>query len=195
MVLICIDGIASQCAKLKGRCIKRSEDGIITERRSDHTDNSKPRRTDYLLHLFATYLRNCLHLFAVLFHFKGLNLVAFFFFLFVYIWKEHFEQEKERAEFRLCFMIRNLTNLTKMVLRALSRSARHRLLVLAFLRLLSLQKILKMRNVIFAEILNLRKVKNTKIFKSRKVIFQKARKIRVCITAYLILPYELLSLA
>ena len=58
-----------------------------------------------------------------------------------------------------------------MVLRALSRSARHRLLVLAFLRLLSLQKILKMRNVIFAEILNLRKVKNAKIFKSRKVIF------------------------
>ena len=32
VVLICIDRIASQCAKLKGRCIKRSEDGIITER-------------------------------------------------------------------------------------------------------------------------------------------------------------------
>ena len=32
MVLICIDRIASQCAKLKGRCNKRSEDGIITER-------------------------------------------------------------------------------------------------------------------------------------------------------------------
>ena len=32
MVLICIDRIARQCAKLKGRCIKRSEDGIITER-------------------------------------------------------------------------------------------------------------------------------------------------------------------
>ena len=32
MVLICIDRIASQCAKLKGRCIKRSEDGIIAER-------------------------------------------------------------------------------------------------------------------------------------------------------------------
>ena len=58
-----------------------------------------------------------------------------------------------------------------MVLRPLLRIARHRLLVLAFLRLLSLQKILKMRNVIFAEILNLRKVKNAKIFKSRKVIF------------------------
>ena len=32
VVLICIDRIASQCAKLKGRCIKRSEGGIITER-------------------------------------------------------------------------------------------------------------------------------------------------------------------
>ena len=32
VVLICIDRIASQCAKLKGRCIKRSEDGIIAER-------------------------------------------------------------------------------------------------------------------------------------------------------------------
>ena len=32
VVLICIDRIACQCAKLKGRCIKRSEDGIITER-------------------------------------------------------------------------------------------------------------------------------------------------------------------
>ena len=32
VVLICIDRIASQCAKLKGRCIKRGEDGIITER-------------------------------------------------------------------------------------------------------------------------------------------------------------------
>ena len=32
VVLICIDRIASQCAKLKGRCIKRSENGIITER-------------------------------------------------------------------------------------------------------------------------------------------------------------------
>lgn len=63
-----------------------------------------------------------------------------------------------------------------MALRPLSRSARHRLLVLAFLRLLSLQKILKMRNVIFAEILNLRKVKNAKIFKSRKVIFKKPGK-------------------
>ena len=50
-----------------------------------------------------------------------------------------------------------------------------------------------MRNVIFVEILNLRKAQNAKIFKSRKVIFLKARKIRVCLTAYLILPYELLS--
>ena len=32
VVLICIVRIASQCAKLKGRCIKRSEDWIITER-------------------------------------------------------------------------------------------------------------------------------------------------------------------
>ena len=32
VVLICIDRIASQCAKLKGRCIKRSEDGMKTER-------------------------------------------------------------------------------------------------------------------------------------------------------------------
>lgn len=32
VVLICIDRIASQCAKLKGRCVKRSEDGIISER-------------------------------------------------------------------------------------------------------------------------------------------------------------------
>ena len=32
VVLICIDRIASQCAKLKGRRNKRSEDGIITER-------------------------------------------------------------------------------------------------------------------------------------------------------------------
>ena len=32
VVLICIDRIASQCSKLKGRCIKRSEDVIITER-------------------------------------------------------------------------------------------------------------------------------------------------------------------
>ncbi len=32
VVLICIDRIASQCVKFKGRCIKRSEDGIITER-------------------------------------------------------------------------------------------------------------------------------------------------------------------
>lgn len=35
VVLICIDRIASQCAKLKGRCIRKSDDGLVTERNRD----------------------------------------------------------------------------------------------------------------------------------------------------------------
>ncbi len=43
VVLIYIDRIASQCAKLKGRCIKRSEDGIITERNKNLSFLLKPK--------------------------------------------------------------------------------------------------------------------------------------------------------
>ena len=47
VVHICIDRIASQCAKLKGRCIKRSEDGIITERNKSLSFLLKSIRGDY----------------------------------------------------------------------------------------------------------------------------------------------------
>ncbi len=47
VVLICIDRIASQCAKLKGRCIKRNEDGIITERNKSLSFLLKSIRGDY----------------------------------------------------------------------------------------------------------------------------------------------------
>ena len=47
VVLICIDRITRQCAKLKGRCIKRSEDGIITERNKSHSFLLKSMRGGY----------------------------------------------------------------------------------------------------------------------------------------------------
>ena len=47
VLLICIDRIASQCAKLNGRCIKRSEDGIITERNKSLSFLLKSIRGDY----------------------------------------------------------------------------------------------------------------------------------------------------
>ena len=48
VVLICIDRIASQCAKLKGRCIKRSEDGIITERNKNLSFLLKSKPNEYM---------------------------------------------------------------------------------------------------------------------------------------------------
>ena len=48
MVLICIDRIASQCAKLKGRCIKRSEDGIIAERNKSLSFLLKSKPNEYM---------------------------------------------------------------------------------------------------------------------------------------------------
>ena len=48
VVLICIDRIASQCAKLKGRCIKRSEDGIITERNKSLSFLLKSKPNEYM---------------------------------------------------------------------------------------------------------------------------------------------------
>ena len=48
VVLICIDRIASQCAKLKGRCIKRSEDGIITERNKHLSFLLKSKPNEYM---------------------------------------------------------------------------------------------------------------------------------------------------
>lgn len=48
VVLICIDRIASQCAKLKGRCVKRSEDGIITERNKNLSFLLKSKSNEYM---------------------------------------------------------------------------------------------------------------------------------------------------
>ena len=48
VVLICIDRIASQCAKLKGRCIKRSEDGIIMERNKSLSFLLKSKPNEYM---------------------------------------------------------------------------------------------------------------------------------------------------
>lgn len=48
VVLICIDRIASQCAKLKGRCIKRSENGIITERNKNLSFLLKSKPNEYM---------------------------------------------------------------------------------------------------------------------------------------------------
>ena len=48
VVLICIDRIASQCAKLKGRCIKRSEDGIIMERNKNLSFLLKSKPNEYM---------------------------------------------------------------------------------------------------------------------------------------------------
>ena len=48
VVLICIDRIASQCAKLKGRCIKRSEDGIIRERNKHLSFLLKSKPNEYM---------------------------------------------------------------------------------------------------------------------------------------------------
>ena len=48
VVLICIDRIASQCAKLQGRCIKRSEDGIITERNKSLSFLLKSKPNEYM---------------------------------------------------------------------------------------------------------------------------------------------------
>lgn len=48
VVLICIDRIASQCAKLKGRCIKRSEDGIITVRNKNLSFLLKSKPNEYM---------------------------------------------------------------------------------------------------------------------------------------------------
>ena len=48
VVLICIDRIASQCAKLKGRCIKRSEDGILTERNKNLSFLLKSKPNEYM---------------------------------------------------------------------------------------------------------------------------------------------------
>ena len=56
VVLICIDRIASQCAKLKGRCIKRSEDGIITERNKNLSFLLKSINTNSLNYLFFSIL-------------------------------------------------------------------------------------------------------------------------------------------
>ena len=48
VVLISIDRIASQCAKLKGRYIKRSEDGIITERNNNLSFLLKSKPNEYV---------------------------------------------------------------------------------------------------------------------------------------------------
>lgn len=48
VVLICIDRIASQCAKLKGRCIKRSEEGIIKERNKNLSFLLKSKPSEYM---------------------------------------------------------------------------------------------------------------------------------------------------
>nr|DAT16648.1 MAG TPA: portal protein [Caudoviricetes sp.] len=58
VVLICIDRIASQCTKLKGRCIKRSEDGIITERNKSLSFLLKPKPNEYM----TPYQRHYRHL-------------------------------------------------------------------------------------------------------------------------------------
>ena len=48
VVLICIDRIASQCAKLKGRCIRRGEDGIITKRNRSLSFLLKSKPNEYM---------------------------------------------------------------------------------------------------------------------------------------------------
>lgn len=48
VVLICIDRIESQCAKLKGRCIKKTEDGLITERNKDLSFLLKLKPNEYM---------------------------------------------------------------------------------------------------------------------------------------------------
>ena len=59
VVLICADRIASQCAKLRDRCIKRSEDGIITERNKSHSFLLKSIR-GIISFLFETHNHNFL---------------------------------------------------------------------------------------------------------------------------------------
>ncbi len=48
VVLICLDRIASQCAKLKGICIIRSEDEIITERNRHLSFLLKSKPNEYM---------------------------------------------------------------------------------------------------------------------------------------------------
>ena len=48
VVLICIDRIASQCAKIKGRCMIWSEDGIITERSKHLSFLLKSKPNEYM---------------------------------------------------------------------------------------------------------------------------------------------------
>lgn len=48
VVLVCIDRIASQCAKLKARCIKKDEDGIATERKSNLSFLLKSKPNDFM---------------------------------------------------------------------------------------------------------------------------------------------------
>ena len=48
VVLVCIDRIASQCAKLKARCIKKDEDGIATERKSNLSFLLKSKHNDFM---------------------------------------------------------------------------------------------------------------------------------------------------
>ena len=48
VVQICIDMKASQCTKLKGRCIKRSEDGIIAERNKNLSFLLESKPNEYM---------------------------------------------------------------------------------------------------------------------------------------------------
>lgn len=48
VVLVCIDRIASQCAKLKARCVRRSEDGSISERNDNISFLLKSRPNPYM---------------------------------------------------------------------------------------------------------------------------------------------------
>lgn len=48
VVLICIDRIASQCAKLKGRCIKKESDGVMIERNKDLSFLLKSKPNEYM---------------------------------------------------------------------------------------------------------------------------------------------------
>lgn len=63
VVLICIDRIASQCAKLKGRCIRKSEDGLVTERNRDLSFLLKSKPNDYMTsYQFLCKVVSLLHL-------------------------------------------------------------------------------------------------------------------------------------
>jgi len=55
VVLVCIDRIASQCAKLKARCIKKDEDGIATERKSNLSFLLKSKPNDFMTPYQFTY--------------------------------------------------------------------------------------------------------------------------------------------